>query len=271
MSKRKRTKVNYAQGNTSESDQDYSDEEGISQKKSNKKAQTKSPAEFFSENQNIAGFDNPGKALYTTVREFVENSLDAAETMGRLPSVHVIVEEIGRVGLDEIRGIEPRKKKKAKTEAVAAAAAAGAAADAAASSSSSSSSSSSNKPIKSKKKTKKKVNNRSEISVFKISCKDNGMGMPHNEVPDMLGRVLSGSNYSLRQTRGKFGLGSKMALIWAKKSTGKYMGKRHEIKKQWTGRTRNKTPRQTLTPYCLFNLISFFLFLILFCLNRHAH
>jgi len=229
MSKRKRTKVNYAQGNTSESDQDYSDEEGISQKKSNKKAQTKSPAEFFSENQNIAGFDNPGKALYTTVREFVENSLDAAETMGRLPSVHVIVEEIGRVGLDEIRGIEPRKKKKAKTEAVAAAAAAGAAADA--SSSSSSSSSSSNKPIKSKKKTKKKVNNRSEISVFKISCKDNGMGMPHNEVPDMLGRVLSGSNYSLRQTRGKFGLGSKMALIWAKKSTGKYMGKRQEIKK----------------------------------------
>ena len=221
MSKRKRTKVNYAQGNTSESDQDYSDEEGISQKKSNKKAQTKSPAEFFSENQNIAGFDNPGKALYTTVREFVENSLDAAETMGRLPSVHVIVEEIGRVGLDEIRGIEPRKKKKAKTEAVAAAA------DAA----SSSSSSSSNKPIKSKKKTKKKVNNRSEISVFKISCKDNGMGMPHNEVPDMLGRVLSGSNYSLRQTRGKFGLGSKMALIWAKKSTGKYMGKRQEIKK----------------------------------------
>ena len=211
--KRKRTKVDYAEGNTSESDQDYSDEEGIAQKKSNTKAQTKSPAEFFSENQNIAGFDNPGKALYTTVREFVENSLDAAETMGRLPSVHVIVEEIGRVGLDEIRGIEPRKKKKAKTEAVAAA------------TSSSSSSSSSNKPMKSKKKPKKKVNNRSEISVFKISCKDNGMGMPHNEVPDMLGRVLSGSNYSLRQTRGKFGLGSKMALIWAKKSTGKSMGK----------------------------------------------
>ena len=46
------------------------------------------------------------------------------------------------------------------------------------------------------------------------------MGMPHDEVPDMLGRVLSGSNYNLRQTRGKFGLGSKMALIWAKKSTG---------------------------------------------------
>jgi DNA topoisomerase-6 subunit B len=33
---------------------------------------TKSPAEFFAENQNIAGFDNPGKSMYTTVREFVE-------------------------------------------------------------------------------------------------------------------------------------------------------------------------------------------------------
>eukprot|EP00966_Prymnesium_polylepis_P115247 2664089-Prymnesium_polylepis.1 len=37
----------------------------------------KSPAEFFSENKNIAGFDNPGKSLYTTIRELVENSLDA--------------------------------------------------------------------------------------------------------------------------------------------------------------------------------------------------
>lgn len=36
----------------------------------------------------------------------------------------------------------------------------------------------------------------------------------------MLGRVLAGSKYGVRQTRGKFGLGAKMALIWAKKSTG---------------------------------------------------
>ena len=32
--------------------------------------------------------------------------------------------------------------------------------------------------------------------------------------------VLSGSKYGVRQTRGKFGLGAKMALIWSKKSTG---------------------------------------------------
>jgi DNA topoisomerase-6 subunit B len=50
---------------------------------------TKTPAEFFAENRNIAGFDNDGKALYTTVREFVENSLDAAESVHVPPCVEV--------------------------------------------------------------------------------------------------------------------------------------------------------------------------------------
>lgn len=35
----------------------------------------KSPAEFFADNQAIAGFDNYGKSLYTSIRELVENSL----------------------------------------------------------------------------------------------------------------------------------------------------------------------------------------------------
>lgn len=44
--------------------------------------------------------------------------------------------------------------------------------------------------------------------------------MEHNKIGDMFGRVLSGSKYGVRQCRGKFGLGAKMALIWSKKSTG---------------------------------------------------
>jgi DNA topoisomerase VI subunit B len=36
----------------------------------------------------------------------------------------------------------------------------------------------------------------------------------------MFGRALSGTKYGVKQTRGKFGLGAKMALIWAKMSTG---------------------------------------------------
>ena len=45
---------------------------------------------------------------------------------------------------------------------------------------------------------------------------DNGAGMKHEDIPDMLGRVLSGTKFGVRQTRGKFGLGAKMALIWSK-------------------------------------------------------
>jgi hypothetical protein len=38
--------------------------------------------------------------------------------------------------------------------------------------------------------------------------------MPHEQIPDMLGRALSGTKYGVSQTRGKYGLGAKMALIW---------------------------------------------------------
>jgi DNA topoisomerase-6 subunit B len=50
----------------------------MSKKSKGESATSQSAAEFFSEHQQIAGFDNPGKSLFTTIREFVENSLDAA-------------------------------------------------------------------------------------------------------------------------------------------------------------------------------------------------
>ena len=71
-----------------------------------KRVQQKNPAEFFAENQNIAGFDNPGKALYTTIRELVENSLDAAESIQVLPSIQVEVTELSQKSFDAFRGSE---------------------------------------------------------------------------------------------------------------------------------------------------------------------
>ena len=71
-----------------------------------KTVQQKNPAEFFAENQNIAGFDNPGKALYTTIRELVENSLDAAESIQVLPSIQVEVTELSQKSFDAFRGSE---------------------------------------------------------------------------------------------------------------------------------------------------------------------
>ena len=48
-----------------------------------------SVAEFFERNRQILGFDNPQRALLTTVKEAVDNSLDAAEEAGILPEVVV--------------------------------------------------------------------------------------------------------------------------------------------------------------------------------------
>lgn len=56
---------------------------------------------------------------------------------------------------------------------------------------------------------------------YQVTVRDNGCGMAHDDVPNMLGIVLSGTKYGVKQTRGKFGLGAKMALIWAKMSSGR--------------------------------------------------
>lgn len=180
----------------------------------------KSPAEFFAENKNIAGFDNPGKSLYTTVRELVENALDSSESISELPAVEVTIEEVGRskfnsmIGLidrervdqelyDDFETAKAREKRLAKEareqEIQAKNAALG---------------------KKIKETAAKAAKGRGEASFFRVICKDNGKGMPHDDIPNMFGRVLSGTKYGLKQTRGKFGLGAKMALIWSKMSTG---------------------------------------------------
>ncbi len=53
-----------------------------------------SVSEFFAKNRHLLGFDNPRKALLTTVKEAVDNALDACEEASILPSVEVKIEEI---------------------------------------------------------------------------------------------------------------------------------------------------------------------------------
>eukprot|EP01046_Picozoa_sp_COSAG06_P075905 COSAG06_NODE_23955_length_676_cov_1.681109_2_plen_119_part_01 len=74
------------------------------------KLQTKSPAEFFADNKNIAGFDNAGKSLYTTIRELVENGLDACEQIGQLPAISVKVEEVSKEKFNEEQGIRRHER-----------------------------------------------------------------------------------------------------------------------------------------------------------------
>jgi len=53
-----------------------------------------SVSEFFAKNRHLLGFDNPRKALLTTVKEAVDNALDACEEAGILPDIEVRIEEL---------------------------------------------------------------------------------------------------------------------------------------------------------------------------------
>ena len=53
-----------------------------------------SPSEFFYSNRDLAGFSNPTRSLYTAVREFVENALDACDQKGILPEVHLTIKAV---------------------------------------------------------------------------------------------------------------------------------------------------------------------------------
>lgn len=52
-----------------------------------------SVSEFFAKNRHLLGFDNPRKALLTTVKEAVDNSLDACEEAGIVPEIWVHIEQ----------------------------------------------------------------------------------------------------------------------------------------------------------------------------------
>jgi len=176
------------------------------------------------ENQSIAGFDNLGKSLYTSIRELMENSLDACESIHELPSISVSVEEFTQSEFNILHGVTKKsaatskdaelfqKKNSRKTSS----GSGGIAAETSVTTSTAGGGGTTNGKDVDKSGRKKAP----QEGYFRIKVRDNGCGMRHDDIPNMLGRVLSSSKYGVRQTRGKFGLGAKMALIWSKKSTG---------------------------------------------------
>jgi len=54
-----------------------------------------SVSEFFTKNRHLLGFDSPTKALLTTIKEAVDNSLDACEEAGILPDLDVVIDGVG--------------------------------------------------------------------------------------------------------------------------------------------------------------------------------
>ena len=53
-----------------------------------------SVSEFFAKNRHLLGFDNPSKALLTTVKEGVDNALDACEEAGIVPDILIEIHQL---------------------------------------------------------------------------------------------------------------------------------------------------------------------------------
>ena len=117
-----------------------------------------SPADFFYRYRDIAGFSNPARALFSAIRELVENALDACEAGGILPDIYL------RLSLEE---------------------------------------------------------ERDEVSIYRLRIEDNGSGVPGEHIPRAFGQVLYGSKYRLMQSRGMFGLGGAMAILYGQITTHK--------------------------------------------------
>jgi DNA topoisomerase-6 subunit B len=118
-----------------------------------------SAADFFYRNRDIAGFTNPSRAIFAAVRELVENSLDAAESLRMPPNIYVRLSYEGEAG--------------------------------------------------------------KETQIYRLRVEDNGIGVPPRHIPSAFGQVLFGSKYKLKQQRGTFGLGGKMAILYGQITTHK--------------------------------------------------
>ena len=67
----------------------------------------------------------------------------------------------------------------------------------------------------------KLVSERKSPKVYKLTVSDNGTGIPPQYVPQAFCTVLFGSKFILKQHRGLFGLGAKMAVLYSQITTYK--------------------------------------------------
>ncbi len=156
-----------------------------------------SVSEFFAKNRHLLGFDNPRKALLTTVKEAVDNALDACEEAGILPDVTVVIEE-----LDE--GARAQRNKGTK----------GGGAD--------------EKELASERRgtqTPSASERRGTQSLrYRVTVIDNGPGIVRKQVEHIFGRLLYGSKFHrLKMSRGQQGIGISAAGMYGLLTTGRPM------------------------------------------------
>ncbi len=149
-------------------------------------------SEFFTKNRHLLGFDSPAKALLTTIKEAVDNSLDACEEAGILPDILV---EIVPVAVTNGNG-QRNGNGGAQVE------------------------SEKNGGEKASTRTRATAATREER--FRIIIQDNGPGIVDKQVPRIFGKLLYGSKFhSLKQSRGQQGIGISAAGMYGQLTTGK--------------------------------------------------
>jgi DNA topoisomerase-6 subunit B len=147
-----------------------------------KKQREISVAEFFEKNRHLLGFDNKRKALLTTVKEAVDNSLDACEEAQILPELNI-----------QIIDMSPKPEPKIEegqttlvTEEV------------------------------------KKEKNGEKAERFRVIIEDNGPGIVEKQIPNIFAKLLYGSKFhSLKQARGQQGIGISAAALYGQLTTGR--------------------------------------------------
>ena len=197
-------------------------------------------AEFFEKNRHLLGYENPTKALITIVKEAIDNSLDACDEAGILPTIKVAVKELeartiynildsngyevgevileGRKPMLKIRDryakYEETKRSENKAEYIFSVG------------------------QKIYNITETKVNGDKQIELFsgtdklkisktplgrfRIAVEDNGPGIVAKNVSLAFGKLLYGSKFHrLRQSRGTQGIGISGAILYSQLTTGK--------------------------------------------------
>ncbi len=152
-----------------------------------KKQREISISEFFTKNRHLLGFDSPAKALLTTIKEAVDNSLDACEEAGILPDILVEIRPVAVNGNGRSNGngasLEMESEKAARKKGAVA-------------------------PTKEER--------------YRVIIEDNGPGIVRAQVPRIFGKLLYGSKFhSLRQSRGQQGIGISAAGMYGQLTTGK--------------------------------------------------
>jgi len=167
-----------------------------------------SVSEFFTKNRHLLGFDNPRKALLTTVREAVDNALDACEEAGILPAIDVAISRVadrGRNGngaaaggADAGSGALPLFEGKPADVP---------------------------KPAPDEDDDDVGPRKRGVAAPperFVVSVEDNGPGIVKEQVAKIFGKLLYGSKFHrLRQSRGAQGIGISAAGMYGQLTTGK--------------------------------------------------